>query len=246
VAVIVMENKSYSEVIGSASAPYINGLARQCGLASNYFAVAHPSLPNYIALSSGSTQGIGDDNPPSSHPLAVPSVFSQLPAGGSRSLEESMPSNCSRTSSGSYAVKHNPEAYYTNLGSDCQTYDVPLGQTPDISASFTFVTPNLCHDMHDCSVATGDAWLAGFLPKLLASSEYQLGTTAIFLTWDEDDSSAQNHVPTLVISPYTAPGTNSGSRFDHYSLLATAEDLLGLPRLAKAAGATSMTGAFHL
>src|SRR5436305_2800289 len=116
---IVMENHSYDQIIGSSDAPYINRLAGEHGLATNFYAEAHPSLPNYIAMSSGSTQGIDDDDDPDSHPLDVPSIFSVLPGGGSRSLLESMPSNCARADAGDYAVRHNPQAYYVNLGGDC-------------------------------------------------------------------------------------------------------------------------------
>jgi hypothetical protein len=244
---IVMENHSYSEIIGSSSAPYVNQLAGRCGSAASFFAESHPSLPNYIAMTSGSTQGITDDNGPSSHQLNVPSIFSQLGAGGWRSLEESMPSNCYLSNSGQYAVRHNPAAYYTNVRTDCQTYDVPLGSTPDVSARFTFVTPNLCNDMHDCTVQTGDSWLSTFLPKVFSSAEYQAGRTAVFLTWDEDDSSASNHIATLVIAPSVTPGTSSATRFDHYSMLRTTEELLGLGSfIGNAATATSMRSAFNL
>jgi phosphatidylinositol-3-phosphatase len=242
---VVMENHSYPEIIGSSSAPYINQLASQCGSASNFSAESHPSLPNYIAMTSGSTQGITDDNGPASHPLNVPSIFSQLGTGGWRSLEESMPSNCDLSDSGTYAVRHNPAAYYTNIRTDCATYDVPLGSTPDLSARFTFVTPNLCDDMHDCSVSTGDSWLSTFLPKVFGSAEYQAGRTAVFLTWDEDDSSAGNHIATLVIAPSVVPGTTSGTAFNHYSMLRTSEEMLGLSSfIGNAATATSMRSAF--
>jgi len=241
-----MENHSYSEVIGSASAPYENQLAGQCGSASRMFAESHPSLPNYIAMTSGSTQGITDDNGPAAHPLAVPSVFS-LTSGGWRSLEESMPSNCDLSDSGQYAVRHNPAAYYTNIRTECATLDVPLGVTPDVSARFTFVTPNLCNDTHDCSVQTGDTWLQGFLPKVFGSAEYQAGRTAVFLTWDEDDSSMSNQIPTLVIAPSVVPGTAPTATFNHYSLLRTTEEMLGLsPLLGSSATATSMRSAFNL
>jgi phosphatidylinositol-3-phosphatase len=243
----VFENHSYSQIIDSSSAPYINQLAAQCGLATNFYAEAHPSLPNYIAMTSGSTQGITDDNGPGSHPLDVPSIFSQLPAGGSRSLEESMPSNCLSSDSGDYAVRHNPEAYYTNLGTDCANFDVPLGSTPDISAEFTFVTPNLCDDMHDCSVSTADTWLSNFLPGILSSPEYQSGATAIFITWDEDDGSSGNHVATLVLSSATPVGARSATSFDHYSMLRTTEELLGITTyLGGAATAASMRDPFGL
>jgi hypothetical protein len=242
---VVMENKAYSSVIGSASAPYENQLASQCGSAVNFFAETHPSLPNYIAMTSGSPQGIADDNPPSSHPLDVPSIFSQLGTGW-RSLQESMPSNCLLTSSGQYAVKHNPAAYYTNIRTGCGSLDVPLGDPPDISARFTFVTPNLCNDTHDCSVATGDAWVQTFLGKVFASAEYQAGRTAVFLTWDEDDSSHSNHIATVIAAPSVAPGTAPTATFNHYSMLRTTEEMLGLGFVGSAASATSMRAAFGI
>jgi len=243
---IVMENHSYSEVIGAAGAPYENQLAAQCGSASRMFAESHPSLPNYIAMTSGSTQGITDDNGPSSHPLNVPSIFS-VSAGNWRALQESMPSNCLLANSGQYAVRHNPAAYYTNIRTECASLDVPLAATPDVSARFTFITPNLCNDTHDCSVATGDAWLSGELPKIFASAQYQAGRTAVFLTWDEDDSSMSNQIPTLVIAPSVTPGSAPTTTFNHYSLLRTTEELLGLsPLLGNAASATSMRAAFGL
>jgi hypothetical protein len=242
---IVMENKSYPEVIGSSSAPYINALARKCGSATNFHAVTHPSLPNYIAMTSGSPQGITDDNDPAAHPLNVPSIFSQLGSGW-KALQESMTTNCQQTSSGTYAVKHNPAAHYTNLGPACAAQDIPLGSTPDVSAAFTFITPNLCNDMHDCAVSVGDTWLSTQLPKILDSAQYAAGTTAVVLTWDEDDSSASNQIPTLVIAPPTTVGTTSGSAFTHYSLLRTTEELLGQALLGNAATAISMRSAFNL
>jgi hypothetical protein len=157
-----------------------------------------------------------------------------------------MPSNCLLTSSGEYAVRHNPAAYYTNIRTDCGTYDVPLGSTPDLSARFTFVTPNLCDDMHDCSVATGDTWLSGFLPKVFASPEYQAGRTAVFLTWDEDDSSHSNHIATVVAAPSVQPGTTSATTFNHYSMLRTTEEMLGLGTIGNAASAASMRSAFGI
>ena len=252
---IWMENHSYSEIIGSSAAPYINSLASGCGLATNYTAVTHPSLPNYIAATSGDTWGIADDNPPSSHPLAVAGIFQQ--AGSAGSYEESMPSNCDLTSSGTYAVKHNPEAYYTNIRAACAADNVPMGTTSSgafataLSSgnlpTFSFVTPNLCNDMHDCSVQTGDAWLQSWVPKITASASYQSGNTAIFITWDEDDSSSGNHVATIVVSPYTTPGTRSAAAFTHYSLLRTTEQLLGITTyLGNAASAASMRAAFGL
>jgi hypothetical protein len=253
---IVLENKSYAQIIGSGSAPYINRLASQCGLAASFYAEAHPSLPNYIAMTSGGTQGITDDSGPRSHPVDAESIFSQLGKDW-RALQESMPANCSLSDSSFYAVRHNPAAYYPRLRTACATQDVPLTTTPDLSARFTFITPNTCHDMHSSScgadtsaeVRQGDSWLEGFLPKVLASAEYRSGTTAVFVTWDEDDYSAHSgqHIPTLVIAPSVRPGTVAAARFDHYAMLRTTEELLGLHSfLGAAATAPSMRGAFHL
>jgi hypothetical protein len=244
---IVMENHSYSQIIGSSDAPYLNTLAGQAGLATNFYAEGHPSLPNYIAMTSGSTQGITDDNPPADHPLDVPSIFSLLPGGKSRSLEESMPANCGQTDSGNYAVRHNPHAYYTNLGGDCAQYNVPLANPPDVSARFTFVTPNLINDMHDGTVADGDSWLSMFVPKLLASAQYRAGRGAVFITWDEDNRLSGNHVPTLVIAPSVVPGIQVSARLDHYSMLRATQEMLKLtPLLGNAAIAADLRAAFGI
>jgi hypothetical protein len=240
---IVLENVGYS-VIGSPSAPYLNSLANVCGLATNDYAVGHPSLPNYIALTSGSTQGITDDNEPSSHPLTVPSIFSQLGTNW-RSLAESMPSSCDRVTSGTYAARHNPAVYYTTLSS-CQQNDVPMTLPLDLSSAFTFIAPNICDDMHSCSVATGDKWLQGIVPSIIRSSQYQARSLVLFITFDENDGQASNRVPTLVIAPSVPRGERVGTRFTHYSLLRTSESLLNLPLLGGAKSAHSMVQPFHL
>src|SRR5438105_1492486 len=128
---IWMENHSAGQVVGSRSAPYITSLAKSCGLAADYTAITHPSLPNYIAATSGDTQGIADDAPPAAHPLAVASIYSQVKAAGMtwRDYEESAPANCPLNNSGQYAVKHDPAPYYTGIRGDCQQWDVPLGTT---------------------------------------------------------------------------------------------------------------------
>jgi phosphatidylinositol-3-phosphatase len=242
---IVMENHGYRQVVGARDAPYLNRLARACGLATNFQAETHPSLPNYIAMTSGSTQGVTDDVPPAEQSLDVPSIFSQLGRGW-RALQESMPSTCARDDSGEYAVRHNPAVYYRNVQRACAAQNVPLRDPPAVSARFTFITPNLCDDMHDCSVGTGDRWLARWVPRILRTPAYRTGTMALFITWDEDDGNEGNRIATLVVSPGTRRGTRSATAFDHYSLLRTTEEILGLPLLGEAAGAASMRGAFRL
>jgi hypothetical protein len=250
---VVFENKKYDDIIGSSNAPALNSLATRCGLATNFFAESHPSLPNYIAMTSGGLQGVKDDSGPGSHPLGAASIFSQL-GNNWRALAESMPSPCAKSDSGLYAVRHNPAVYYTGLGPECAQQDVPLSDPPDLSARFTFITPNSCDDMHSCpsgnnstsQVHNGDSWVGQWIPKLLATPQYRAGNTVIFLTWDEDDYSSTQHIPTLVLAPSTPAGTQDGAHYDHYSMLRTTEDILGLAPLGSAAGAASMRGGFHL
>jgi phosphoesterase family protein len=153
--------------------------------------------------------------------------------------------------------------YYASL-SGCASRDVPYTQlAADLAhnalPAFSFITPNLTDDMHDGTIAQGDAWLASHLPAVLNSSQYRAGTTAVFIAWDEGAGGypaedcdgitvidASCRVPTIVISPSTPPGTTSGTFFSHYSLLATTEELLGLPRIGQASSAATMTAAFHL
>ncbi len=250
---IWMENKEYGSVIGSSAAPYENALAAQCGLAADYHGVTHPSLPNYLAATGGSTFAVSDDAGPGAHPIAGDSIFGQVAAAGLtwRSYEESMGSPCQLGSSGRYAVKHNPAAYFTAIRSQCQGSDVPLADAfgRDISAgtlpTFAFVTPDLCSDTHNCPVGTGDAWLATWVRALLDGPNYRAGTTLVVVTWDEGVGSA-NTMPTIVVAPTVASGTVARVRLDHYSLLATTEDVLALPRLGSAQGAVSMVAAFGL
>jgi phosphatidylinositol-3-phosphatase len=257
---IWMENKSFDQVVGTASARYLTTLSRECGVATDYAAVSHPSLPNYVAATSGSTWGIADDGSPAAHPVSRPSIFSQVRKTGLtwRSYEESMRSNCELSSSGEYAVKHNPAAYYTGIRTECGSWDVPMGTTVagafvsdlrrDRLPAFAFVTPNLCDDMHDCPVATGDAWLRRWIPTIVSSAGYRSGTTVLFLTFDEG-TTGSNRVATVVVSPSTRPATTSATPFDHYSLLKTTEQLLGVTgRLAHAGDSSThgMRSAFDL
>jgi phosphatidylinositol-3-phosphatase len=258
------ENHSYSDIIGSSQAPYINGLAGECGLATNYHNISHPSLPNYVAGTSGLglsgiSQFTSDCDPSKKCSTSAPSIFGQTPSW--KAYEESMPSNCYMKNSGEYAVRHNPPPYFSTL-SGCATKDVPYTQLAGDLASgnlpaFSFITPNLIDDMHDGTIAQGDAWLQSNLPTILNSSEYQSGSTAVFITWDEGEGGTSNdcatnttdigcHVVTLVISPSTTPATQSSTLFNHYSLLGTTEQLLGLSPLGDAATANSMLSAFGL
>ena len=263
-----MENHSFSDIIGNTSqAPYINSLAASCGLATNYHNTTHPSLPNYLAATSGLAQG---SLPATTYLDCSPSVICDMTVGSIfgqgetwKAYEESMPSNCDTSDSGAYSVSHNPAPYYTSL-SGCASHDVPYTQLATDLANnalpaFSFITPNLIDDMHNGTIAQGDAWLAKNLPTILNTKQYQAGTTAVFITWDEgaggypvedcDDTTTTDtscRVATIVISPSTPAGATSGAFFSHYSLLGTTEQLLGLPKLGQASSSPTMTAAFHL
>jgi phospholipase C len=229
-----MENRSYSQAIASR---YVAQLAAQYGIATDYHGVSHPSLPNYLALTSGTTWGIADDG---FHPLPVGGLGTQLTNAGIdwRAYMEGMTNDCFH-SPYPYALKHNPFAYY---GSACPSQVVPFSQfATDMSGNvprFAWITPDLCHDGHDCSSAVADAWLSQMVPMILGTTAWQ-DNGVLVITWDEGEDSA-NSVLTLVIRPN--PLVHSSARpYDHYSLLATIEDQLGVARLGMAAQATPMT-----
>ena len=265
---IVLENHSYSTILGSSQASYFNTLAKECGVATNYHNITHPSLPNYIAATSGLSlsslhEFLSDCSPSSSCDTSTKSIFGQGETW--KSYEESMPSTCDHSNSGNYAVRHNPAAYYTTLGrcsSNDESYshlasDLSHNQLP----AFSFVTPNLIDDMHNGTVSDGNSWMSHNLPTILNSSEYKNGSTVVFITFDEGSdvgsyangencathtSDTSCHLSTFVISPSTKAGARSGTLFNHYSLLGTTEQLLRLSKLGQAASAPTMVGAFNL
>jgi phospholipase C len=246
VVIVAMENHNYSEIDGHS--PYLNGLAADCALANDYDALTHPSLPNYIAMTSGDKHGILTDCTDCS--VSAPSIFGQL-AGDWRSYLESIPSaGYQGSESGSYVKRHNPAAYYTPLAAEYAKRAVPLNRlSADLAhgtlSRFSLVIPNLCNDEHDCSVATGDDWLRIWIPRLLASPAYKSGKTAVIVTYDEG-TLFDNKVYTVVAARSVRPGTVVGDSFDHYSLLLTTEQLLGLPCLGDACHARSMAVPFRL
>jgi hypothetical protein len=255
VIVLVMENHSYSDVIGHA--PFITSLAHRCGLAKNYHAVSHPSLPNYLAMTSGSTHGVHSDCTPSECPQRGRSIFSQVTKHRLRwrAYAESMPVTCDTGSSGLYAAKHVPAVYYLQVRPICHSHVRASGAlttgrlhhalNSGHAPSYMFVTPNLCDDMHDCSLSTGDAWLSRWIPMMTRSRAYRAGHTVILLVWDE--GGGDNQVPLIVVSPYTRAGTVSSRALNHYSLLRASEHLLGIHRYLGAAKLFSGLGkAFHL
>jgi phosphatidylinositol-3-phosphatase len=248
IAVIVMENEEYGDIIGSTSAPFINHLARRFALARGMYAISHPSLPNYLALTGGSTFGRTDDCTECT--VTATSIIDQLTSAGIswKAYMESLPSPCyTGAFSGDYAKKHDPFVYYTRLTGNraaCAAGVVPLARLASDERNHTlprviWITPNLCHDMHDCDVATGDRFLSRLVPPLLRA----LGRGGLLiLTWDEGSSdngccrvASGGHILTILAGPGARPGARMRTPADHYSVLQTIEDLLGLHRLRGAA-----------
>ncbi len=244
VLVIMEENHSIDQIIGSSQAPYINNLANRYGLAINWSNISHPSLPNYLAYVSGSSWGNPADTTPQDATYPGATVVDELSAAGFtwKAYMEDMPAPCDLTDQfgpGNYDVNHNPFIYfdrirgtpgqcnrdvpYTQLGADLAN-----GSFPD----FVWVSPNTQHDMHDGSIQQGDAWLQGMLPSVLASPWYRAGGVVI-VTWDEGDSTEQ--VATIVISAKTSPGARLTTHGTEYGTLRTLEKIYDLPFLGASA-----------
>jgi hypothetical protein len=252
---IVLENQDYADIVGSANAPYINGLITKYGLATKYSdSGEHPSLPNYLTMISGAPQYPGHQDLDPTHPpfpVSQPNLGSQMASAGIkwRSYQESMGTPCKLSASGNYAPKHDPFLYFTDVqtaaGGLCASSNVDYSSFASDLASgayrYMWITPNLVDDGHNPQQqpATGlkdaDAWVAQELPKIMASSGYT-NNGVIFLTWDEAEGRhghSNDQIPMVVISPrIVRAGFQSSSPYSHKSYLSTVEDILGLPRLA--------------
>ena len=254
VFVIVMENHAYSQIMGSPSAPYINSLASSGALATNYHAVTHPSLPNYLALTAGSTFGITTDC--TRCWVSATNIADRIESSGStwKGYMEGMPSPCFVGDSYPYVQKHNPFIYFNNIRTNlarCQSHVVPYSrlsidlQSTATTPGYGLITPDMCHDMHDCSVATGDSWLQQQVPAILSSPAFRTQHSLLALTWDEDDFSTSNHVPLILVGSGVQPGTTSSAAYNHYALLHTLEVARGLaPLTGNDAGAPLISDLF--
>jgi hypothetical protein len=252
IAVIVLENKEYDQIIGRAGAPYLNALARRSAVAADYYAITHPSLPNYLALTGGSTFGFsGSDCGTCS--ISHVNLIDQLETAriSWKVYAEGMPSTCSSSSStkitaGAYVRRHDPFLYYRDVADNskrCQFVVPTTVLTRELAEHalprFVWLVPNICHDMHSCGTYSGDRYLRVIVPQLLA----ELGPSGLlFVTFDEGATNLGccgvargGHILTLVAGPGARAGVRSTTPYDHYSLLRTIEDLWGLPRLGGAA-----------
>ena len=235
VFVIVMENHTPDQAL---EGPFTASLAAKYRVASNYSAIAHPSVPNYLALTSGQTWGVEDD---SYHVLPQADLGHQLTAAGItwRAYMEGLTDRGCLDSPLPYDPGHNPFAFY---GGGCPPNVVPLTSlNSDLARGaplFSWITPDDCHNTHNCSIRAGDDWLRETVTLITGSAAWS-SDGVLFITWDEDDGRADNRVLTLVITPGRSHLTSSVP-YDHYSLLATIEDMLGVGRLAEAANARPM------
>lgn len=245
ITVVVMENYNYSQIMGGSSAPYTHSLAKANALFTNSSGVSHPSEPNYIALFSGSTQGLTSDACPVSYSAA--NLYTELKAKGYSfaGYAENWPgtSACTAYPSSSvgsgnlYVRKHAPWVSFSNV--PLSAGHVYSGPGTALTASVNFVVPNICDDMHDCSIATGDTWLSKNIPAILNYDSSHNGL--LILTFDEGDNDPSNHIVTIAAGPMVHPGTYTQA-INHYNVLRLIEDNFGLPRLGASASALPISG----
>lgn len=252
VLTIVEENHSMAQM--QSGMPYLYSLAKEYSYASDYTAIRHPSLPNYLAIAGGSTFGVTDDSYPSSHKISSTTIFGQAISSGktAHTYAESMPSNCylSGNVDKGYAVKHNPWAYFTNERTACNSSDTSAASfDADARANrlpnVGMLVPNKCNDAHDCGLSTADGWLESRLPGVLASSDFTSGRLAVVVTADEDDKNSGNQVLTVVLHASLSHKVVT-TPLTHYSLSAFNSQVVGKSGLLNAASAPNMAAAFGL
>ena len=226
VVVVVMENHAFNEIIGTPQARYVNSLARRGALLTRSYAVTHPSEPNYLALFSGSTHGVSGDPCPTTlnaPNLAADLIGKHLTFAG---YAEGLPAPGSQVCwHGEYARKHVPWTDFRNVPAGMNlpfsSFPQDFAQLPTVS----FVIPNLCSDMHDCPVATGDAWLRTHIDRYAQWA--MTHDSLLIVTFDEDDGSQSNQIATIFVGQQVKPGRYS-KPVDHYNVLRTIEQAYGL------------------
>lgn len=219
IVVVVLENHAYSQLIGRRSAPFLNSLADRGAVLTRFYAITHPSEPNYLAMFSGSTHGLSDDSCP--HSYTGPNLAASLLAAGRTftGYSEDLPQpGFTGCSAGAYARKHNPwvnfAALPASINQPLTAFPHDLSRLPNVS----FVIPNLDNDMHDGTVAQGDRWLRAHLGEYADWSVNH--NSLLIVTADEDDRDHDNRIATIFTGAHVRPGKYT-ARTDHYGLLAT-------------------------
>jgi acid phosphatase len=243
VLIVVLENHAFDQIVASSDAPFLNSLVGRGALLTNSFAITHPSQPNYLALFSGSTQGVSDDSCPQT--FSAPNLGRSLLDAGFTftGYSEDLPAvGYQGCSAGQYARKHNPWSDFSNLppsvNEPLSAFPADFAQLPTVS----FLIPNEAHDMHSGTVAAADTWLSRQLGPYAdwAAAHNSL----LILTTDEDDYSASNHIATLLVGAHLRSGRYP-QRIDHYGLLHTIEAMYGLPLLGHSAGSALITDVWN-
>ncbi|MFC5994088.1 alkaline phosphatase family protein [Pseudonocardia hispaniensis] len=240
VVVVVFENKDADQILGNPDAPYLTALARQGADFTDAHAETHPSQPNYLALFSGDTQGVADDS--CTGPFPTPNLASQLVEAGRTftGYAEDLPAvGYTGCEDGDYVRKHNPWVNFSNVPAEANR---PLSDLPADYADLptvSFLIPNLCHDMHDCDVATGDGWAREHLDGYLRWAHDH--NSLLVVTFDEAESpGGDNRIVTVFAGPMVAPGQYA-ERVDHYRLLRTLQAMYGLAPLGHSADTDPIT-----
>jgi hypothetical protein len=240
VVIVVEENRSEARIIGSKSTPFINALAANGANMAQSFAETHPSEPNYLALFAGSTFGVTTDACPVNGG-STPNLASELLAAGYTFIgyAEGLPAvGSTACSAGKYARKHVPWANFTNVppANSLPFSAFPMGNYANLP-TVSFVVPNNDDNMHDGSVAQGDAWLSR---QLSGYANWAVANNSLLVvTWDEDDGGPRNQIPTVIYGAHVQPGTYN-EQISHYNVLSTVEQMYGLPKTGNAANAPAI------
>ena len=239
IVVVVLENTSYDQLVGRREAPFLNSLERSGAVFTQSFAIAHPSQPNYLALFSGSTQGVADDSCPrtfTTRNLGRSLLDAGLTFAG---YSEDLPSvGYAGCSAGQYARKHNPWADFSNVPTSANRPMSAFPADPAELPTVSFVIPNLAHDLHDGTLAQADQWLQDRLGGYAAWVREH--NSLLVVTNDEDDFTGVNRIATVIVGAHVVPGRYP-MRIDHYALLRVIEDAYRLPRLGASAHARPIT-----
>ncbi len=244
VFIVVEENAEYSSVISNPAMPYLNSLGTQYGIATNYYANAHPSIPNYFELTTGQTLTFDDGATPQGFPVSADNAVHELIAAGKswKSYAESLPSvGYTGGDTGQYAVRHNPLPYFSdvqNSSSQMQNL-VPFSQfLSDLSKGnlpqYSFIVPNLCNDAHNCALSVADSWLQSNIAPLVKSSLFQKDGLLIIVFDEADTSDTSNgggHIPAVIVSPFSKHGFQSTTFYQHQSALRLSLEGLGVTKL---------------
>lgn len=248
VVIVMEENHAYSQIIGSSGAPYINSLAQQGAVFTDSHGVTHPSQPNYLALFSGSTQGVQSDSCPQT--FSGDNLASQLTTAGYTfaGYSQSMPSagytGCDYPFffSNQYERKHNPWVNFTNVPASANQPFTSFPSDYSTLPTVSFVVPDEQNDMHSASVQQGDSWLQNNIGGYAQWA--QTHNSLLIVTWDEDDNTATNQIPTIFVGPMVKSG-QYGETINHYNVLRTLEDMYGLPYLGNSANATTISDVWN-